>query len=97
MAGYQFDELTKDLAGAKSRRGFLKGLLGAGLAAAGVGTVLSGVASAASCPPGGGYSKCPGTGTCCQTRDGSHQCCSKGQCCPTGLCSPSGGCKNPKS
>ena len=36
MAGYQFDELTKDLAGAKSRRGFLKGLLATGLAAAGV-------------------------------------------------------------
>ena len=60
MAGYQFDELTKDLAAAKSRRGFLKGLLGAGLAAAGVGTILSGVASAsggscqtaADCVPG---------------------------------------------
>ena len=93
MAGYQFDELTKDLAGAKSRRGFLKGLLGAGLAAAGVGTVLSGVASAASCPPGGGFFKCGSA--CCQTS--TQQCCSPGHCCPTGCCSPSGGCKNPKS
>src|SRR5437868_3303683 len=68
MAGYQFDELTKDLAGAKSRRGFLKGLLSAGLAAVGVGTVLSGVASAA---PQMCTNCCYGRGGVC-----NHQTCS---------------------
>jgi hypothetical protein len=73
MAGYQFDELTKELAGAKSRRGFLKGLLGAGLAAAATGTVMPLVASAAPCPTKQkckslccppGYDCCPGFPRC---------------------------------
>jgi hypothetical protein len=99
MADYQFDELTKDLAGAKSRRGFLKGLVSAGLAAAGVGTVLSGVASAVStaCPPSQiTHTTCP-NGTvlpCCR---GTTPCCGpdgKAKCCPAGTtCQPGGGCK----
>ena len=84
MAGYQFDELTKDLAGAKSRRGFLKGLLSAGLAAAGVGTVLSGVASAANTCGGGGClvtglgQGCHQEGCQCMSTNGNHGIC----CCP---------------
>ena len=91
MAGYQFDELTKDLAGAKSRRGFLKGLVSAGLAAAGVGTVLSGVASAAPCPSGHGLAKC-GSGCCtpaqCCAPKGNHS----PHCCPSGTHCADGGC-----
>src|SRR5918912_3851928 len=95
MAGYQFDELTKDLAGAKSRRGFLKGLLGAGLAAASVGTVFSGVASAVSpaCPPSqittttcanGAVLHCCRTQTPCCGPDGKGKCCAAGTTCGGG-------------
>jgi hypothetical protein len=80
MAGYQFDELTKDLAGAKSRRGFLKGLLGAaGLAAAATGALMPLSASAApnNCPPGRSF-PC-GTGCCpngmkCVGKPGAKNC-----------------------
>ena len=75
MAGDRFDELTKDLAGAKNRRGFLKGLVSAGLAAVGAGTVLSGVARAA-CPP---LTAPCGTSACCSIE--TQQCCPGGVCC----------------
>ena len=81
MAGFQFDELTKDLAGAKSRRGFLKGLLGAGAAVAATMAFGPGVVGAAHC----GEVMCTGQAPVCCAQGTHHYCCPKGKSCGNGF------------
>jgi len=76
MAGNRFDELTKELGVAKSRGGFLKTLLGAGVAATAAGALMPALAVHAQVGPGG---SCKQTSDCappangCETVSCVHQ------------------------
>lgn len=95
MDGRRFDELTRALSSPGSRRGFLRGLLGAGLAAAGLGRLARNEAAAqvsqaycgnTSCRNNPG--KCKDGCVCCVFGNGNTRCTPPGSCSGTPSCPP---------
>src|SRR5688572_16965584 len=103
MDGRNFDDLTKKLARAASRRSFFKGLIGGGAAVVGGSVVSPSETSAQQCR--GIRHPCEGTQDCCEgllcipaSFEGqSERCCPPGEqgcgagCCTIGLCCGAGG------